>query len=330
MRSLIKTLAVLAIVTASSAAVRGSPFDSRQVPSDTQWVIHVDFDALRSSKTWAMYTPALEVNPQYQTFKAMLKIWAGIDFPNGVHDVTIYALTIKPVNDGVVLVHATMDHEKILVQFKSDSGNTVEHHGDHDYYIWNQHDKPVCGAFASQDLAVVAKPDLLDHALATLDGKNPPLAASSNLNDGAKPGILFYLASGSLASARPSAPILKHVTSGWLSIGEETDQLMVRASMIADSPNTAIQVAACILGIKATVALSAGNDNPAVGILDAMTCNVQDARVRVALPIPLSLVAQQLKDSGVSVPDFLQFAPDKSASNAANPGSGDATTRPAN
>jgi hypothetical protein len=291
-------------------------------------VIHVDFDALRSSKIWAMFAPAMELDPQIQSGKAMLKSFAGIDFPDGVHDVTLYALTIKPVNDGVLLVHAAVDHEKFLAQFKPGSGNTIEHHGDHDVYFWKQQDVPI--GFAADDLAVIAKPDLLDHALATLAGKNPPLAVSSKLNDGAKPGLLVYLAGGTLASAHPSAPILKHVTSGWLSISEETDKLMVRASMIADSPNTAIQVAACVQGIKATVALSLGNDNAdpqtklAVGILDAMTCDVQDARVQVDLPIPESLIAHEV------VSQILHINPDNSASNAANPGSDNATTRPAN
>lgn len=321
----------LALLTLLAPPLRAGAYDPHQVPADVQWVIHVDVDVVQNSKLWGMLQKPLMDNPGYQMAIGKLMITTGISFPKDVHDVTLYGWDSQPDN-GVVLVHATVDQQKLLALLTISPDFATHQEDGRDIYTWKTKGRQTYGAFAAADLTVIAhSQQSLDEALATLDGKNPPLEPDSALNAGIRPGVLLYLTGRNFASLGAKAAILSHIRSGWLGVSEEADRLVISASVTADDSQSAHQMYAGAEGVKALAELSAGDDNAdpqakdIAALVDGLNVNIQDQTITATCPIPLELIAGVIGRKGV---DFRYDG--QNGAVTVNPNAIAPTTHPAN
>lgn len=306
MRLVTKSFIGLAML-ASATCARASKYDPRQVPADAQWVVFADMDVISSSKVWGIVEKPLEANADYQKGVNQVAVLTGMHFPKDLHSVTLYGRSERP-DDAVLLVRANMNRQRIVGLVSLAPGNNTDEENGRDIYSWSQGGKQVYGAFAADDLVVIARTrKTLDNALATLDGKNAPLDADSVLNSGQHLGVLFYLTGKNFASLGAQAVLLRQVQSGWVSIGEDSDSLVVSASATVADPQKARQLAASVEGIKALASLSLmeKNDQSQVKdftqIIDGLTSKAEEKTVSIQVPIPLDIISRRIAHAGFNV-----------------------------
>ncbi len=277
----------------------GDPFDAQRVPVDAKWVIHIDMDAARHSKTWEAVDDHLANNEGFQSSVAQIEQATGMQFPDDVHDVTLYG---RAAGDeaGVVVLHGKIDHNRTIAALQMNPDYTQTDYGKYQVMSWPDKEKKLFGAFHDDSTVVVGRTQAnIEAALDTMDAKaecvkEGPLAA------GATPQLLVYVAVKDLAGLQrdkdAQSPLLKRISSGWVGLSEKDGNAVVHANLTTATPEMAEQLHTAIEGIKAMVSLAAegANADPkakaAANALQTLHPASDGKIVSVDWPIPLDQV----------------------------------------
>ena len=123
---------------ACAAPVSGEPLEPGHVASDAKWVMHVNFDAFRETTLARHLRETVYKKPQSQKYFEWVRDRYGIDLREDLHGLTLYGVDFKP-HQGVAVLLADYDREKVLDVIQDEPGYKSSEHGDYTLHTWAMH-----------------------------------------------------------------------------------------------------------------------------------------------------------------------------------------------
>jgi hypothetical protein len=296
-----KTAIVASLSAVLPAVAMADPFDSKQIPADSKWLLHVDVDAARGSKIWDMLNDKLSQNPDYTAKVQEVEQISAMRFPEDVHDVTFFGNTSGD-DAGVVIIHGKMDRDKTISSLQAIPSFASQSYGNYQVLNWDDNGKKIYGAFHDGDLTVIGRSAaVVENALDTVDGKVASLKPDSAMAGGAAAGkALVYAAARDLASLKkenqPQSPMVQQIDTAWISLSESENNAVLQANVLALTPETASQMKSTLQGVQAMVNLAANGDNAdthaknIAAALSTLDVTMQDRTLRLQWPISLDSI----------------------------------------
>ncbi len=295
-------------VLAPLSRAGAEPLDAKQVPADAKWVIHLDMDGVMASPLGNLITKKIEQTPRAQAAIKEVEIITGLTYPQGLHDVTLYGQNFTP-DAGVIVVHATTDHSKIMNALQLNPAYASTPYGSYEVYTWADKGKTMHGSFHGDSLIVMSQSEKsVESALDLLDGKGAGLKTGSNLLAGVGKGTLFYIGAEGLTALQQEhhvkSPLLAQVDTGWISCDLQDKNVVLHGAIVVATAEAAQQMCTSLEGIKAMVTLagSAEDADPkakiAADAIKNVTPKAQDKTLTVEWPISLDLVRSGLENMG--------------------------------
>jgi len=265
------------MVLTASGVVCGRGLKQDNVPGNTQWLLHVDFDAFRSSEIGKLVMQ--ETQSKYQDKINALTQLLGSDITKDLYGMTIYGKDADEENVGVLVYgkynQSTLQSLVVLNQAYSKTeynGKTIHHWTDENRELQQY------GTFASEDTIVIAQSeDCVKTALDVLSGRQMSLAqqtdsALSKLCSERKNTIAMVAVVGmaDLASVNEQAAILKNSKLLAALVAEAAANMKLNIYLEAQDEQTAMQIEQMARGILAFAALQ-GSRHPQVSKMIAAT-----------------------------------------------------------
>lgn len=223
-----------------------------QVPAGAKWVLHLDAEGLLASETGGAILAELK-KQNIENVMAVVKNLVGLDPLKDIKSVTLYGTNFEP-DDGVAIINAKMDKEKLLTLLKANPTFKESKYGEHAVYEWvdqpkdegktekaaqlEQHalkkETKKFGAFQGDNLAVMAQDlTMLQKALDLLDGKGDSLAKEKDAPAASKGSFFFAFARDLAEAAKKDKKnqILKHVSGANLNVGERDGKLFAQLAV---------------------------------------------------------------------------------------------------
>lgn len=254
-------LACLSVLTVTSSVFAGA-LQEENVLADAQWLLHIDFDAFRSSRFGQLVRSDLQ--PQYQEKIDALAQLLGSDLTRDLYDITIYG-TGPGEENATILFRGSYDKDKLLALLvlngaysKSEYEGATLHH-----WMDEKRNKEQYGAFAANDLIVIGQTEeaVID-ALDLIAGQRQSLAAqteSALYKLCQAPDNPIFMAAATelsqLAQDDEQAAILKNSNLIAVLAAEKDGNLTARLHLEAKDEQAAIQVEQIARGLLAFAAM---------------------------------------------------------------------------
>jgi hypothetical protein len=309
-----RRFALLAAVTAAASAglAQADPLDPRHLPADTKWVIHVDADAARDTKTYDTLSTKIFANPEARDGIDKLEQITNARFPDDVKDVTVFGGAAGD-EAPVVVIHARVDRKQIERLLKQNPAYGSTAFGDYEILTWQDKDKTSFGAFHDDTTMIIARNAAnVQTALDALDGKGETLKPDAPMAAGLKPKQLVYVAACDLKDLHRAGatqrPMLAPIQSAWLGLTEDQDHPVATARLTTGDAASAQTLKQSIDGLRTLLSWTSGGDDAdpvakaASAALASYDAKQTDNAVDITLPIPAdkfsALVDAVLKKRG--------------------------------
>jgi hypothetical protein len=259
--------AVLSASVLISAAVHADPFDPKTIPADAKWVVHIDVDAARHTKSFGAFCDQVLANENVRGKLDQIKDFTGLDIPDDVNDVTLYGKAAGP-DAGVVIVHGKLDEKKTVDSLSMADQFESKKYGDYDVYTWLDKDKNqiMWGAFHGDSVVIIGhSEEKIDDTLDAMDGKGDSLKGDSTLAKGRKPQVLIYVAAKDIPQLHGPAdkpnPVTSAIQSAWVSLTEKADVIILSGELQAATSDNAANLRSLLEGVRGMLGVAASSDN---------------------------------------------------------------------
>jgi len=274
-----------------ASVVQAAPVDLRGVSADAKWLVHVDVDAVKASQ-FVERAGREVVNkwPRAKQAVTLVRDRIGMDPTKDLQGVTFYGDQIKK-RTGVVLVHASLDQDRLLEKLEAAPDYRTSSYGSHTLHTWT-HDKgtrreaTVTGCFAGTSLLVLG-PSAANvmAALDVLDGKLPNLAGGdSSLAAPVPKGTAVLIRAVDLDQTQlpVKSPLVKQSKALSLVVGENEGTVFAKGTLVAASSEIAERMTKVAEGLLAMATLQAADQPEAIDAINAIQISTQGATVTVA------------------------------------------------
>ncbi len=256
-----RPLCIAAIVICATAASQAAPPNPKLVPADAKWAVHLDVEALLDASLVQKGIDRWMEEENGEFALNHVKRMFGIDLREDVKAITLYNTGYQE-HEAVLLVNAKFDREILteiahtLPDHETEEVRSVEVH------TWTDKDhgdRTVAGAFASDDLLVIASSvKLMEQALAVIEGDEENLEGEkSSLTRELPPGTILAVGVVDLTSA--DIPDNEKMPEGLdeiaLAVGESEEKTFIAGRIAAKSDATATNIKEIIEGVRAVVLL---------------------------------------------------------------------------
>ncbi len=283
-------------IIAAAATAQSSPLQRADVPAEPIWVLHVDCDALRPTSI-GQYLLAEMEKPEAQAKFAAFQTIFNFDPRKQLHGLTLYGVGKAP-EDGVLLVYADFDPERLLTLAKGAQDYHSTTYKQHVIHNWIDDKKKAKGgvkprvyaAIEGNRVVVLAQREArVAQALDVLDRAAPNLAGSGlfpQLGAGGSTSILQAAARKlDLPDSAPNAALFRLAKSARLEVGETQGQMRATLNLEAGSEEVAKQMTSVGQGLIALMKLQ--KDNPgSVKLAECLSLKQDGAGVAVSLAVP--------------------------------------------
>jgi hypothetical protein len=280
------------------------------VPAESQWMINLDLNTLRSSALGEMLIemiPEFELTPENDpvrpNFQKILET---------IGTVTAYGsdLSGEPESiDGALVVQGTTDLRKIV------EGLVAQMTVTHPEQITELTGLPfeaykmeggVIVAFPEEPIVVVSKSqDQLTKALAVYRRKAPSMATEKSPLMALLPkGEAFYVAAASVVPSvenltsgdGPDARILRMAKAASVALGESGDLTTARVQLDADSNATAEKLVKIVDGVIAMASLAETSDQRLSQFVNSASVTQEKNAVKVELSYPTARIVEMIEN----------------------------------
>ncbi len=225
--------ALLSLV-ALAAAAPAAPLDPARIPAGTQWQVHADLDALRSSETGKMIISRLDAI--YGVKLKAAKRMFSIDPATDLRGITLYG---KDFGDKTVvaLIHGNFDRQHLEEIVAAAPGYTAGEHGGLTIHSWQKRAKrEQHAAFAADDLIVFSRNrEALFQAIQVLQAQAPATDELSFPGEGGSPLLVAGARLAGLPLYGDSSKILRLARTLSLAANEQEGRFVL--SVAAESPD---------------------------------------------------------------------------------------------
>lgn len=257
----------LAFMLTSHSLFAGS-LQQDHVSGDTQWLLHVDFDALRASEFGGLMQDEIQTKHQ-EKIDALAQL-LGSDITTDLFGVTMYGTGAGEEN-AAVLVYGAYDKDTVQALLVLNKAYSKSEYNGWTIHHWTdeKRQKEQYGAFAADDIIVLAQTEnMVINTLNVLADKQSSLAEKSDstlgiLCDERKDTIVLIAGEGlaSLAEGNEQAAILKNSKLIAALVAETSGNLKLDIHLEAQDEQTAMQIEQMARGMLAFIMLQA-QQNP--------------------------------------------------------------------
>jgi len=273
----------------AGALVWGSTLVSTQaaalVPSDVasaaKWMVHIDFDAARSSKIGEHAITQARENEKVQKGLEKMHDELGMDLQKDLHGATLYGTDFTQ-HTGVLIVYAVADKEKVVGFLKTRPDFAESKDGEHEMYSWTENmgkgeKYTVWASFPKSGVGVVADSDEnVKSALKVLGGEGGLATSSPLLADAPKGTIVRGAVVGLTEAKLPTPmPLAKQIDDVNLALGESDGELFLHVKVGTTAPEAAKQLKSTIDGFVNLGAMQSGDKPELQNLLKAVKTDVQ-------------------------------------------------------
>ena len=304
MKLLKPALCICGLIAASVTAL-SSPLQRADVAAEPTFVMHLDCDSLRPTAIGQFLLAEMEKPEAQAKFAAFQSIFS-FDPRKQLHGLTLYS-TGKSPEDGVLLVYADFDPERLVTLAKGAKDYQSTTYKQHTIHNWIDDKKKAKDGvkprvyaaiqagrtvvFAQQEARVAQALDVLDRAVPNLAGGLlfPQLGAGGS-------GSFIQAAARKLdiPDSTPNAAVLKLAKMARLEVGEVSGQLQATLNLEAGDSEVAKQMASVGQGLLALMKLQQGNPG-SVKLAEALSLKQEGAGVVVALAVPAAEAIEVMK-----------------------------------
>jgi hypothetical protein len=313
--------AVLLAVAAAPCNCLAAPLQRADVAADPGLVLHLDFDAVRSTTVGKALLDQLnksDINDQLSAFSAIFSF----DPRTQLHGLTVYT-TAKTPQEGVLLIYAEFDSNRVLNLGKLAPGFHTLTNGSHLIHTWLDEKESAKSGNQSHIFAAIQGNRLIlgkgeqpvADALDVMDGISPNLAADKSMPelDAASGDFLQAMVRKfDFAGKDPNAAIFKMSKSLRLRAGEAHDQLSATLKVEAADTNVATQMYSVAQGLVALLKIQ--QDQPdALKLANALSLKQDGVTVSATITIPTADAVRMVK-AGAAEKEHKQAEATNSAS----------------
>ena len=291
-------------LAATGVTTLAGPLSRADVPAEPAWLVHLDFDGLRSTAIGQVIQQQMN-RPEVQDRLAAFQAVFSFDLRSQLHAATLYSCGAAP-EDGVLLVYADFDANRLVVLAKAakDAQNTT--YNNHVIFSWTDDKKPAKAGVKPRVYAAIAggrvvfgqRQDRLGQALDVLDRTAPSLASSANFPLAGVPGDNSFVEAAArkmdLAGTMPNARVLRLSKSVLFQVTEAQQQLTATLSLEANNPEVAGNMNSIAQGLLALLKLQ--TDEPeALKFASAIAVAQNGARITATFSMPTPDLLQLIK-----------------------------------
>jgi hypothetical protein len=294
-------LATAAALWAGAPVAFAAPFNSKDVAASPALLFHVDCDALRASSVGQ----SILSEPEVQDKLAALGAIFDFDLSKQLHGLTIYTTDGHP-KDGVLIVYADFDPNRLLTLAKAAEGFQSVTNGSHVLYSWLDDKKKakdgqrprLCGAILGHRVIFGQNDSHLAEALEVMDGHAPAFSGAKGLPE-PDPGESI-LAQGELLkfdfdSDDEKAAIFKMSKSVRLKLSEVANHMTATVRLEAADADTATNIDAIAQGLLALLKLQKSDAN-VLKLANAIVIKQDGPAVGLTLSEPSSELIDMIKE----------------------------------
>ena len=282
-------LTAVALILCFGPPLFAEPLDRRQVAADAKWLLHVDFDAVRSADAAGKILDHWLGRESVQRSLRKVRETFGADLAKDLHSVTFYSNRFSH-RHGTVIVRVKADQPRLRGYFKKLPDFRTSSHRGHKLFAWTQNkggrrERSVAGCFYRAEMMVFGQDSAeVNAALDVLDGKSKSLAGSgSRLATSVPPGTILRAGATGLAEAELpfKSPIIRRCNLLDVTVGEHGGEVFGRARLVAKSAEVAGELQTVIKGLHALAKLKHGNNEEAMEVLRALRVTKEEQTVVV-------------------------------------------------
>jgi hypothetical protein len=293
--------ALLPVVT------QADPFNPKLIPAEAKWVLHVDLDAARETKSLEAVRENFLSTDAAEAKIAQIEQITGTKIPDDLDDVTLYG---KDAGEeaGVILVHGNLDAAKTQNSLEMADQFASNPYGNYAIFTWFDKEKSqmMFAAFHDKSNLIVGRTEeKIQTALDAMDGKTASITPDSPLVGGANPQLLLYVAAKDIPQLHKAGektnPIINSLRSAWICLSEKQDKVTVHAQFTGASAETASNLRTALEGLKSMLTLAAGDENAdpvakaVVGASKSFATTQQDQAVIVDWPVSVDQMSTIVK-----------------------------------
>jgi hypothetical protein len=293
---------MLALLLAPSVAADG--LQKNRVPANARWVVHLDVEALRSSKVYDTVRDqsTKDGSEGLDGGLAHIKAFAGLDPTVDLKAATLFS-TVKGEKSCVALLSGNANIDAALEKLKTTEQYHTTNVGSYALHTWgSEHDTwyaYVDRKDGSDERVVVASQDTdqLVREIGLLRNGGESMAGSSRTPFQAVPsaGSILFAAAGEslneLGEIEPLSAVAKLARTFVLDVGEDRGALFAHVALDTRKPEDAQRIQQVLQGAIALVSLAGEDDHSEASearaeartklqhILESLHLTVSDTRV---------------------------------------------------
>jgi hypothetical protein len=298
-----KKLVAIAAFCAALSALAG-PVDKNAVPADAKWVLHLDMEAFRKTKSGAYLTEEV-LEKKLAAAKEKVKTNLSISF-NNLSSITAYGTRFNQPGEkeGILVIKTTADTKKDIdalmgLTALSENGKKITRVQENPYLLYNLNGDAYVAVNSDNTLVLAKSKDEVENAQAVIMSKRDNLSKNESLAKLASgDGTFFFIAAvqglGD-APVPPQAQVLKETDGGRVLTGENEDHLFVDLLLQGKSAEAAGKIQQIFQGLVALGSLNTENKE-LNDLANATKVSADGQEVRVHFQYPIAKVIDKLKN----------------------------------
>jgi hypothetical protein len=303
-KNLRNALLGLGTLLAAGINTNAGPLQRADVAAEPAWVLHLDFDGMRSTTVGQYIMGELE-KPEAQDKFASFQAIFNFDPRKQLHGVTLYS-TSQAAEDGVLVVYADFDADRLVTLAKSAHGYESTTHNQYAIHNWiDDKKKPkngvqprVYAAITGQRVIFGQRSSAVAAALDVIDRVSTSLAGSKTFPRLGAPSANAYVQGAArkldLAQTDPNAAMLRMSKAARLELGESQQQVNATLSLDADSDEVAKSMLSIGQGLVGLIKLQKEKPD-AVKMAEAMQFTQEGAVLVVGFNMPAADLIAMMK-----------------------------------
>jgi hypothetical protein len=298
-------LALFTVVLGVYSPVFGGKLDQKQIPADSAWLVHLDFETFGSTQIGQLVTA--EIKSKHQDKINALQELIGSNLMTDVASVTLFGPDAQEEN-AVSLIKGRYNKEKLLAILKLNQTYGQTAYDNYTLHTWvdDKRKKEQVGAFAGEDLIVISETQTaIKAALDVLAGKQTSLAQQAQLplfSLSQTPNGAFIIAAAeglSKLAGEEHAAILKNSNFMVFITSEQAGNLKAHLQLESETEESAMQIEQVVRGMLAFATLQMKDQPQLQKLLQSGVISRDGKNLQVDLSAPSGAVFFFIKSHAV-------------------------------
>jgi hypothetical protein len=291
--------AALVLLFMAAPQTQAAPLDLKEVAAKSQWVGHLDVDAMRqSSVVRRAYEKVKERHKDVDTHLSLASNFIGIDLRTDLQGLTFYGPHLHQ-HKGVMIVHGKFDADRLAALEKVAPAHEHTKYGDYEIHSGeakhHHHTHPVAATFVKPDRIVFASGvDDLKAALDVLNGKSPSLTSDSALAGNIPEGTIALFRAKDLGQDG-CCNFAKRLDSFRFVVGEHNGESFKRVRLVAKDEEVPKELAKAAEGLDALLRLHCGDNKVGKKLINATRINAEGKSLTILWKAPADDVWQMVE-----------------------------------